>query len=514
MTKIKKLKKEYIIYFYIILCPILDIASFLFRNTFDTNISISTFIRPIIPVILAIYIFIKANKKHKLILAGIATIYVVYGAIHLAVTKTFFTGCSYGGIAQELQYIVNYTFLVFNLVVFYYIFINKNWRKVPKKDNEEIKTSLDTNEPISSNQIKTTHENKIVEDKSVNQIKNLRISILVMCSIYIVSIYLAILTGTSSYTYPEEQIGYKGWIESGNSLSAILCISTFLILPLIKDKKYRIPTIIVLLLVGVYLVALIGTRVGLIGFFLAVAVFIAGEVLFSKNKVAIIGFVILAVAVITVGLVGSNTLKRRNQMNESQYTIIDESTGEVGHMTGDMLKIKNSILNGTLENGFMSEAQQEAVLKLNDFANEHNLAGNDTRTQQLIYNFYLVLEQKSPIGIIFGNGFETNFREMIMENEIASLLFNFGILGFALYAGPFLAILIYSLIDVIKKIKAKQKLETSYLMAIAGLGLIFALSYLSGYILFNSSLIAVISVVAIIICSNIRDLRISSKRSR
>lgn len=514
MTKIKKLKKEYIIYFYIILCPILDIASFLFRNAFDTNISISTFIRPIIPVILAIYIFIKANKKHKLILAGIATIYVVYGAIHLAVTKIFFTGCSYGGIAQELQYVVNYTFLVFNLVVFYYIFINKNWRKEPKINNEKIKTSLDTNEPISSNQIKTTHENKIVEDKSVNQIKNLRISILVMCTIYIVSIYLAILTGTSSYTYPEEQIGYKGWIESGNSLSAILCISTFLILPLIKDKKYRIPTIIVLLLVGVYLVALIGTRVGLIGFFLAVAVFIAVEVLFSKNKVAIIGFVILAVAVITVGLVGSNTLKRRNQMNESQYTIIDESTGEVGHMTGDMLKIKNSILNGTLENGFMSEAQQEAVLKLNDFANEHNLAGNDTRTQQLIYNFYLVLEQKSPIGIIFGNGFETNFREMIMENEIASLLFNFGILGFALYAGPFLAILIYSLIDVIKKIKAKQKLETSYLMAIAGLGLIFALSYLSGYIFFNSSLIAVISVVAIIICSNIRDLRISSKRSR
>ena len=80
---IKKLKKEYIIYFYIILCPILDIASFLFRNAFDTNISISTFIRPIIPVILAIYIFIKANKKHKLILAGIATIYVAYGAIHL-----------------------------------------------------------------------------------------------------------------------------------------------------------------------------------------------------------------------------------------------------------------------------------------------------------------------------------------------------------------------------------------------------------------------------------------------
>ena len=234
MTKIKNFKIEYIVYLYIILCPILDIASYLFRNAFDTQISVSTFLRPIIPIVLAIYIFIKANKKNKLILIGIAAVYLIYGVVHLLVTNTFITGCSYGDSKQELQYVINYTFLVFNLVVFYYLFKNSN-------------------------------------------VLNLQIAILVMCAIYIVSIYLAILTGTSSYTYAEEQIGYKGWIESGNSLSAILCISTFLILPLIKNKKYRIPTIIILILIGVYLVALIGTRVGLIGFFLAVAVFVCNR---------------------------------------------------------------------------------------------------------------------------------------------------------------------------------------------------------------------------------------------
>ena len=470
MNKLKKIKMEHIIYFYIIICPILDIASFLFRNAFDTNISISTFIRPIIPIILGFYIFIKANKKHKLILSGIATTYLIYGIVHLAVTKTFLTGCSYGGILEELQYVVNYTFLIFNLVVFYYVFINKNWRK----DNKESK---------------------------IEKVVNLRVSILIMCAIYIVSIYIAILTGTSSYTYEEEQIGFKGWIESGNSLSAILCISTFLILPLIKDKKYRIPTIIVLVLVGIFLVALIGTRVGLLGFFIAIAVFIALEVFFSKNKIAIIGFILLAVAVITVGLVGSNTLRRRSQMNESQYDIIDEANGEVGHMTGDMLDIKNSILDGTLEDGFMSVAQQNAVLKLNEYTTIHNIAGNNTRLQQLMYNYYLVLEQKSILGILFGNGFEANFREMVMENELASLLFNFGIFGFLLYAGPILAILIFGIIDVIKRLK--KKLDTSYLMAISALGLLIILSFLSGYIFFNSSLIAIISVVCIMILDNI-----------
>ena len=478
---IKKITLENILCFYIIICPILDIASFTFRNTFDTNISISTFIRPIIPIIIALYIFFKANKKNKLILLSISLIYILYGAIHLLITKGFITGCSYGGVWQELQYVINYTFLIFNLVIFYYVFINNNWRKQPRLKEENKDNNIKNNEKKLEN----------------NKVQKLRISILIMCAIYIVSIYIAILSGTSSYTYPYEQIGYKGWIESGNSLSAILCISTFLILPLIKSKKYRIPSIIVLLLVGLYLVALIGTRTGLIGFFLAIAIFVAVEVIFSKNKIAIVGLIILAIAVITVGLVGSNTLKRRNQMNESQYQIIDEATGEVGNMTGDMLKIKNAILNDTLEAGYMSDAQKNAVLDLYDYALAHNLAGNDTRTQQLMYNIYLVIEQKSIVGILFGNGFETNFREMVMENELASLLLNFGILGFILYAGPFITILIYSCIRCLKKIKAKENIKTQYLMSIASMILIIGLSYLSGYIFFNSSLIAIISKVSI-----------------
>lgn len=158
--------------------------------------------------------------------------------------------------------------------------------------------------------------------------------------------------------------------------------------------------------------------------------------------------------------------------------------------------IKNKILDDTLEIGYMSEAQKQAVLELNEYANNKKLPGNDTRTQQLIYNIYLVKAQKSILGIIFGNGFKANFREMVMENELVSLLLNFGILGFILYAGPFIAILIYTCIKVIKKIKNKEKVQTSYLMNICVLILLFALSYLSGYIFFNSSLMIIIAAIS------------------
>ena len=47
----------------VILNPIFDILSFIFRNYFETNISISTFLRPVIPVGCAIYFFIKSDKR-------------------------------------------------------------------------------------------------------------------------------------------------------------------------------------------------------------------------------------------------------------------------------------------------------------------------------------------------------------------------------------------------------------------------------------------------------------------
>ena len=51
---------------YIILCPILDMVSFLFRNTFQTSWSPSTFIRPLITTIIAVIIFFKCKFKRKI----------------------------------------------------------------------------------------------------------------------------------------------------------------------------------------------------------------------------------------------------------------------------------------------------------------------------------------------------------------------------------------------------------------------------------------------------------------
>ena len=64
MEKIKsKITIENALCLFIIICPILDMASFLFRNALNTNFSPSTFIRPVISIVVAIIIFVKCNFK-------------------------------------------------------------------------------------------------------------------------------------------------------------------------------------------------------------------------------------------------------------------------------------------------------------------------------------------------------------------------------------------------------------------------------------------------------------------
>ena len=209
MEKKKIIKIDKLLCMLIILCPILDMLSFIFRNTFETKISPSTILRPIISIIVIMYVIIKDKNRWKII--GVGVVYGIYALIHIVIFYNIHTGCSYGGILHEAQYLVNYTFMILNLFLFMYIF-----RK---------------------------------ED-----IKPMQKSLFIAVAIYIISIFVAIATRTSSFTYPVEQMGYKGWFESGNSLSAILVLSLFVLLPMIKQlesKKEKIAYIAVIGLIGI-----------------------------------------------------------------------------------------------------------------------------------------------------------------------------------------------------------------------------------------------------------------------
>lgn len=462
MKKIKdKITIENALCLYIILCPLLDIISFIFRNSFKTNWSPSTFARPLITIIIAIVIFLKCKFKGKITLIGI--IYLIYGIIHLYLFQTVKTEISYSNVIHEAQYIINYSFLILNLFVYTYVFKNKDTEKLKK-------------------------------------------SVFISLSIYIISIYIAILTGTSSSTYIEK-MGYKGWFESGNSLSAIFTLGLFILVPMLKNRKNRYVLILILCLIGAFVTMLIGTRVGLFGFILVLGVYAISEIIIAiikkvkLNKYLIIG-IISGIVIVVLGIIfiGSNTLQRRQHLKDIEKDIVDE--GKESHISGSLLEIKEQIEEGTIEETVMSISAQQSILDLYNYANEHDVVNNDMRMQQMIYHLYLVSNQANPLLLLFGNGYMVSFRELVLEIEMLALATNFGLIGFILYVGPILAIFIYASIWGFKN---RKKIDSEYLMTLGGIFCSFALSTLSGYTFFNSS-----SMIFVVVLCTLQLCKISN----
>ena len=223
-----------------------------------------------------------------------------------------------------------------------------------------------------------------------------------------------------------------------------------------------------------------------------------------NKKIIIGGISAIVVVLIIVTVIGSNTIERRKHLKEIESNIVDKSTNQEAHITGSLMEIKEKIDNNQIEDTYMNEAQKKSILELYDIANKLEITNNDQRMQQLIYNALLVKNQANPLLIIFGNGYMNQYRELVLEMDIPAFLFNFGILGFLLYFGPFLAIFIYGVYFGIRKIK---NIDAEYIMYILGIGLAFAISVFSGYVFFNMSTVTFIAVICALLMNKIFTIK-------
>ena len=80
------------------------------------------------------------------------------------------------------------------------------------------------------------------------------------------------------------------------------------------------------------------------------------------------GIIVLIASIVLI--FGSNTFIRRQHMEEESQSSYDEAQEEVAHLTGDVLNIHKSIIEGTLEEGYLSKAEEKTFLELYDIANK------------------------------------------------------------------------------------------------------------------------------------------------
>ena len=445
---------------FVILCPILDCLSFLYRNCFNTSISPTTILRPIIPIIVFTILFFKENNKLKKI--AVASIYALYSIVHLFIFQKLNNGSSYGTIKNEIQYLINYSFMIINLYLFY----------------------------------------RVVQNK-----KKLKKSVFISFVIYVLLIFISIITKTSSSTYIEK-IGYKGYFESGNSLCTVLILSIAIILSEFTKKQWKEAIFVVL--AGVYLTVFSGMRTGLFGFGLIILIFAFIKILellktkLSKVKI-ILGVILILTFGILISIFGAKTLERRKMLKEQEASNIDNETGEKRYVTGDILELYKKILKQEVDETYMSKPEQNAIVDLCEYAKKIKLSNVNLRKQQLIYNVYLVKEQKNIGLILFGNGYKNQTGELVMEMEIPAFLINFGVFGFILYFGPFLAILIYALKKSFKKINLENA------MYLTGIGLAMGLATLSGYVYFSFSSMTMVIILNVLLLKNIEKEQVVKK---
>lgn len=501
-NKKKIITLENILYLFLIICPLLDAISFLFRRQFNTNFSISTFLRPIIPITVIIYLFFKDKIKLPLIIVGL--VYMGYAVLHLYMFNRNVSECAYGNVLRELQYIVNYTFMIMNLFLYVYIFIFRKY---------ETKKIKEDNKNCDNNCEKICKKQNSKNNKSDN-IKKLKVALLISFSIYILLMYMAILSGTSSNTYTEDKMGLKGWFESGNSIGAIMILLTFITLPMTSknwSNKIRIIALIDIILAGIYLTMLLGTRIGLFGFPLVLFCYILFTVLNNlfhnekiNNKVLIAGISIFIIIAIIVGIFGSTTFKRRALLKERESAIYDENTGTSSHVTGDILKLVKEIKNNEIQESYMPEEMQKSVLDLYNYNNKYQIPYTNMRLTQLVYHMYLVKNQKNIGLMLLGNGYMSHYYELIFEMEVPAFLLNFGIIGFVLYCVPFLIIAINGIIILIRKLK---EVPVDIIMGITALCVAIGMSFFAGYTFFNSSTMMIIISICVIITKYITEMK-------
>ena len=455
MLKSRSFKIEKLLYLFILLSPLLDASSCLIANYFP-NISISPtlIIRPIIPLILLGYIFFK-EKRYRLFLILSAILYIAYGGIHLWITNGLFTGISYGTLLEEASYVINYTYNIYLLFIVYYFYSNGRL-----KDSKRI--------------------------------------VFFMLIEYLVIIYFSIITKTSFTTYLEG-MGYRSYFLSGNSISTILILLFCTLISRLNDDfiSKRVEGLVMFLLLGIYLLFLVGTRTGMLGFILVLMIYIISSVVmyFIKNKkmnkkLIITSLGIIAVIVILIGLVGSETLERRRHISEESLGIIDVNTNANGHTTGDTSIIVWQINHNDIPEDYMSEEVRKSYLEFYEYANKKELDPNSNRQQQLIYHTFLYKNQKNIFLKIFGNGRSVHYGEIILEMELIAIFYNFGLLGFLLYICPFIGIVIYA----IRKIN-KKDVNNDYVMNMFGILLAVGLSFMAGYVFFSSTCVLLISIM-------------------
>ena len=463
---------------FIILQPVFDILSFLNIRGY-LPIGISTVAKPLFVFGIGVFIFC-ADKKQRKCYSKYLIPYGILMIIHSFMLKELMVENSV--IIHEIRFMINVAYMLVMFMIMDYLYTNNENKK--------------------------------------DFISSLKKVLVITFFIYIVTIIIAVITGTSAKTYEysdASKLGFKGWLDSGQIFGhALSIVLPFLIYYCINNEwKNKIINILskILIIVPIIALLLIGTKVT---YFIALLVlgshFILDGVFFYKNKnkkdllSSIICLVLLIVSIISYNIL---PVKKNIDINNNVLSV-DMSSSAEGSETGrkDLMKLQESInKNGMLENKNIFQVHslkmienyykwdyESSYLLEKKYANGE-LHPSDMRAKQLVYN--LNKYKLSSIQYkLFGLGYLNQPETLSIERDIFMIIFSFGIIGFLIVLLKPILIWFKSFLKILNNIK-NVELDTLYLFE--GFSIFFCISIYAGYTFIYTNFSIFLAIIIILL---------------
>lgn len=264
-----------IMYWFILLQPLLDIATSLMTRFLDMRLTIGILVRGLLFVISVIYILFWSKSKYKKPSTIYLIILMVFAVIYFITKTSIFSNFSF--ITTEVIYMFKYFYTLVLLLVLFNLFDEF------KPNNRKI-------------------------------FKLLQIELFLYC----LSIVLANVTGTAFGTY-DGGVGNTGWFYAGNEIGIIVALLFPLLFLLVnKSNSFLILLYVIPIVLGI---EIIGTKTSMLGLLLPTLIFLIYYLIrIRKGKVKQFLMTLVILLVIVVSSPNLPVIQNiKNSINRFEY---------------------------------------------------------------------------------------------------------------------------------------------------------------------------------------------------
>ncbi|UOQ94430.1 O-antigen ligase family protein [Halobacillus shinanisalinarum] len=461
---------------FIIVQPVLDILTYFSIQSLNINVTVGIIFRVLFMVVSLWFIFFgNSSRLKKYVIFYLMAMFVVFG---IGLVYNYFAKPIFDPFV-ELQFVAKTVYFFIMLCSYLLLF-----------------TNIDRKNDVS---------HRILRAVSV--------------AMFIVSLtmFIAILTGTSSSTYEWNKFGFKGWFFSGNELGSIVAVSfplTYLYALIKSDglkKVYYFIPVVMLAAVSI----LIGTKVGYFAVLGAgIIVFLCYLVYWSiqmirkakeplTNMRLIFSFVFLALFLLVTpfspsfsnvsGDVGAINEQAEQKNNETEQ---NKSNGEPSEKPGEETEPEQDQKNK--EQNLM----ESPILKI--ILSSRNIYFTE------LYNDYL---DAAPMQKMFGMGYAGNYKEnpKLIEMDFFDLFFSYGIMGFLFILVPFLLI-VGLFVKLLFQVPGRL-LHPENMLILLSIGLGTGIAFLAGHVLYAPAVNIYLAISMVLLIINMLKLNKQRKEA-